>query len=740
MNGELELWGGPECTLNRVGDDYFDQFRFSGHATRLNDLDRFAALGLRTLRYPIGWERVAPEDPRRCDWRWTDERLERLHRLKLDPIVGLLHHGSGPRYTDLSDPDFPEKLAEFAGRVAARYPWVMRYTPVNEPLTTARFSGLYGHWYPHQADDLSFLRMLLNQCRGTALAMRAIRAIQPEAQLILTEDIGSVESTLQLAAQAAFENERRWLSMDLLMGRVTRSHPLYRWLTDVGVSPEELELFAKDPCPPDIFGINHYLTSNRFLDERLERYPASTHGGNGRQAYADVEAVRVAEAQSPRRAALLRAAWERFHRPLAITECHLHCTREEQLRWLAEAWTDAQQVRREGVDMRAVTAWSLLGTFDWVCLVTRCDGVYEAGAFDLRAPAPRPTALAQMVQALATDGTFAHPVLEQPGWWVRPTRVAHPPLAKAPSFHVRLGEPSSSSPILITGGHGTLAHAFVQACELRGLPYMLVARQDLEASDATRVNALMDELRPWAVVNAAGYVRVDAAEDDVLACRRDNTEAPAVLAAACAQRRLRFLSFSSDLVFDGAQGAAYHEHHAPNPLNVYGLTKAAAESRIKAAYPDALVIRTSAFFGPWDAHNFVTLALRALERGEPFIAAEDVVITPTYVPELSNVALDLLMDGEGGLWHLAHPEALSWADFGRRAAQHAGLDSSLIEGRRASEMGWRAPRPRNSALASSRGTLMGSLDAALDHYLSHRRTLGAALPAAEAAVLNRSTS
>src|SRR5690606_40579827 len=74
---------------------------------------------------------------------------------------------------------FARKLAGYAGALAARYPWVHWYTPVNEPLTTARFSGLYGHWFPHGRDEPTFWRTLRNQCRGTVLAMRAIRRVQP---------------------------------------------------------------------------------------------------------------------------------------------------------------------------------------------------------------------------------------------------------------------------------------------------------------------------------------------------------------------------------------------------------------------------------------------------------------------------------------------------------------------------------------------------------------------------------
>src|ERR687894_287789 len=216
----LELWGGIECTVARVGDGYLDQIRRSGHEGRPEDLDMIAGLGLRAIRYPVLWERVAPHGLEDADWSWTDERLGRLRELGIRPIVGLVHHGSGPRSTSLVDPSFAEGLAAFARAVAERYPWVEDYTPVNEPLTTARFSGLYGHWYPHGRDDLTFARAMLNECRAVVLAMQAIRGVNPAARLVQTEDLGKVFSTPRLAYQADLENERRWLTYDLLTGRL----------------------------------------------------------------------------------------------------------------------------------------------------------------------------------------------------------------------------------------------------------------------------------------------------------------------------------------------------------------------------------------------------------------------------------------------------------------------------------------------------------------------------------------
>lgn len=426
----LELWGGVECTVNRVGDRFFDQVRSSGHDRRPADLDALADLGLKAVRYPVLWERTAPSHPTALDFAWSDGRLHRLRDRGLAPILGLVHHGSGPRYTSLLDPEFPARLAAYAAAVARRYPWAERYTPVNEPLTTARFSGLYGHWYPHHRDDRSFCRMLVHQCRGVQLAMREVRKVNPAAQLVQTEDLGLTLSTPSLLYQADFENERRFLSFDLLCGRVRRGHPLYGYLRWHGVAEAELDALRDEP-PPDLLGVNHYITSVRFLDDRTEHYPAEMVGGNGRHAYVDIEAVRVCEDGLVEPGELLRETWWRYQLPLAVTEAHLACTEDEQIRWFKEVWDAARACREIGVDLRAVTAWSLFGAHDWHCLVTREDGCYEPGAFDVRDDPPRPTALAQYLRDLSRGQCSDHPALAAPGWWRTPGRLVYPPAARA---------------------------------------------------------------------------------------------------------------------------------------------------------------------------------------------------------------------------------------------------------------------------------------------------------------------
>lgn len=708
--GRPELWAGAECTVNRVGDRWRDQCARIGAGARVEDLDRLASLGVACVRLPVLWEKLAPDRPDAIDWRWPDAALPRLRTLGVRAVVGLVHHGSGPRYTGLLDRRFPRLLADYARRVAERFPDQLAWTPINEPLTTARFSALYGLWHPHRRDDRSFVRALLNEVHATVLAMRAIRAVNPQAQLVQTDDLGFTRSTPGLAAQAAFDNERRWLAFDLLAGRVDRRHPLWDWLRGNGAGERELLRLCDEPCPANVIGINAYVTSERFLDERLELHPPHRRGGNGREVYVDVETVRAHGSLIDGFAGRLHEAHERYHAPLAITEVHLGCTREEQLRWLRQAWDDAVAARQAGIDVRAVTAWAAFGAMDWASLLTREDGHYEPGLWDARSDPPRLTALGRLAGALARGDApaAAHPTVAGTGWWQRELRCSvapHGPLVALPARGAKL----------VIAGRGRLGHAVARLCHLRGLPYELLSREEMDIADPAAVERVLEEHAPWAVVNAAGYARVDAAEHDPRQWR-ENAHGPAVLAAACARRGVALLSFSSDFVFGGGATAPYVEQDAVAPLNAYGRAKAHAERAVLAHAPRALVVRTASLFGPWDATNFVTAGLARARRGQPWAAASDHVVSPTYLPDLVQAALDLLIDGEHGLWHLTNAHPLSWADFARRACEHAGVDPALVRAARGVELGQRAPRPDFSALRNGRGFALPSLDDALARY------------------------
>ena len=714
--GKPEVWGGVECTINRIGTKWLDQFEMCGHYDREEDLDRIAELGIKTLRYPILWERHQPEENGEIDFSWIEGRLNKLRSLDIIPIAGLLHHGSGPVFTDLLDVNFPSKFAYYAKQVATKFPWITHYTPINEPLTTARFSGLYGLWYPHKNNDVSCMKMLLNELKGTILAMREIRKINPSAKLVQTEDMGKTFSTPLLSYQARFENQRRWLTFDLLCGRVDSLHPLYKYFMRLGINPDVLEFFSNNPMPPDVIGVNYYVTSERYLDQRLQHYPKTTHGGNTLHDYADVEAVRVDHKEVSGFKPIIRDVWDRYRLHIAVTESHLHCAREEQMKWFKEIYDQSTELTDEKIDILAVTNWSMLGAYGWNKLLTTENGEYETGAFDVSAGYIRPTAMATMIKTIISTGDFESPLVNSQGWWRSPLRF----FSEKNTHSFENNNFSGDKPILIIGKNGTLGRAFARICNHRGLSFKLLSRNEIEISDLQSVTTALIKIKPWVVINAAGFVRVDEAEEKIQECYRDNVEGPKQLAKACLEHGIKFLTFSSDLVFDGNKNLPYLESDRVNPLNNYGSCKAKAEQYVSEIYPSSLLIRTSAFFGPWDKYNFVSDLMRHLGNGEYFDAAADITISPTYVPHLVNACLDLIIDDEHGIWHVSNNDAVTWYEFACMAAKKSGHRPDLI--RPVYNVSAPAKMPVNSVLQSEKGILLPSLDSAMSDYFEELLT------------------
>lgn len=640
----LELWGGHECTVNRLRDGWHDQTLLGGHQDRPGDLDLFAELGIRSLRYPALWERMAPGGGPTCDFGWTDRRLERIHQLGMQPILTLCHHGSGPPGTDLLQDNFAPGLAAHAAAVAARYPWVRDWTPVNEPLTTARFSALYGFWWPHACDERAFWLALLNETDATRLSMQAIRRVNPRARLVQTDDLGFCHATLPLQSAADFQNQRRWMGWDLLCGRVLPGHALWDRLVHQGFE-QRLRAIAADPCPPDLLGINHYLSSERFMDHRVERHPhrsqadrhVSLHHG---VPLVDVDAVRNRDEGVLGLPALLRQAWERYRLPIAVTECHNGATREAQARWFLDIWRGVQTLRDEGVDVRAVTAWALLGSHDWNRMVTRFDGHYEPGVWDVRSGTPRPTLMVAVLRALAGGRAPDHPALAEPGWWRGPQRLLHAPESVRPRFERSPGQAGQGpSPLLLVADDSPLAQLAARTLQLRGLPW---ARCQGDLQDSLR------RWRPWAVL--------DARDREGLAGPRRREPHPHGPRSSVARQ----------CVDAGVPCALFTSAFGP------GLSAEAL------ALPGVLVARTGPVELPWDRRALSVQLLARLDAGQP-VQVSSAPWHRVYGPDLVGAVLDLLLDGAAGPVNFFPREHWTEADWARALAAMAACDLSLVE-------------------------------------------------------------
>ena len=152
------------------------------------------------------------------------------------------------------------------------------------------------------------------------------------------------------------------------------------------------------------------------------------------------------------------------------------------------------------------------------------------------------------------------------------------------------GTPPVKNRIAITGANGQVGR---RLCEHFGAAALPLTRAELDLGEHQLIGKKLQLMRPSAIINAAAYTDVEGAEDNEAEAFRLNANAPRIMAQYAAKAQIPFLHISTDYVFDGEKTTPYTEHDKPHPLNAYGRSKRAGEEAVLAAYPEALVIRTS---------------------------------------------------------------------------------------------------------------------------------------------------
>ena len=131
--------------------------------------------------------------------------------------------------------------------------------------------------------------------------------------------------------------------------------------------------------------------------------------------------------------------------------------------------------------------------------------------------------------------------------------------------------------VLITGAAGQLGHT-LKATAPDTITLHAVDKGDCDLADSDAIAALVRDVAPDIIINAAAYTAVDMAESDEESARAINTDAVAALVAAhCG----KLVHVSTDFVFDGTSSRAYRPDHARNPLSAYGRTKAEGEDHLR---------------------------------------------------------------------------------------------------------------------------------------------------------------
>lgn len=367
---------GIECSYPTVekGRWRFDEMRATRHYDCWSeDFELARRIGVSHLRYGPPLHLIFA-GPGRYDWDVVDAALADLQQNGPEPIVDLCHFGVPSWLGDFQNPDVPNALAEYARAFAERYPGVRFYTPVNEMFVCARMSALEGAWNEQRCDERAFVNAVFNLARASVLMTDAILAVRPDAVFVNSESSEFNQACCpdeEIQSQAQFENERRFLPLDLIYGHEV-SGRMRDYLQSNGAPMQFYhELMAREVPKRSILGVDYYEWNEKLINQDGDS-----------QALGELFGWYV----------IANQYWQRYQRVMMHTETH-RLDPSDGPRWLWRQWHNVQLLRAANVPLVGFTWYSVTDQVDWEIGLTRPLGrVDPVGLFDLNRD-PRPVAL-----------------------------------------------------------------------------------------------------------------------------------------------------------------------------------------------------------------------------------------------------------------------------------------------------------------------------------------------------------
>jgi beta-glucosidase/6-phospho-beta-glucosidase/beta-galactosidase len=329
-----------------------DEYELTQHYSRWReDLALMAELGVKTARYGVPWHRANPARGR-WDWSWTDQALETLLEYGIDPIIDLVHYGT-PAWIENSflNPDFPEHMAEYAARLAERFKGRIRcYTPLNEPRIAAWYCGKLGWWPPYRRGWRGFVSVMSALCRGIVRTQESLLAVDSEIVLAHVDatDLYTTNDE-SLAGEVELRQHIVFLALDLISGRVGEDHPLFSFLGKSGFNTGEFDWFRQHAVSLDVLGINMYPMFT------LKEAVRTKSGLRMRMPYATSALVEQ----------LGEMYWQRYRRPIMITETASVGPVKRRIKWLNDSVSAVRRLRERGIPVVGYTWWPMFALVGW---------------------------------------------------------------------------------------------------------------------------------------------------------------------------------------------------------------------------------------------------------------------------------------------------------------------------------------------------------------------------------------
>ncbi len=276
-------------------------------------------------------------------------------------------------------------------------------------------------------------------------------------------------------------------------------------------------------------------------------------------------------------------------------------------------------------------------------------------------------------------------------------------------------------PLLIIGSGGQLSRAFKSLVP----DAVFLDRSIIDLSRPEQVSEVLERYDPYALINTAAYTQVDNAESEEGLAKLVNAESPTAMAIYCAARKIPFVHFSTDYVFDGSGTKPWKEDDVPAPLGAYGRSKFAGEEALAHIGGDHLLIRTSWLYDA-KGKNFPNTILRLAAEREELRVINDQFGAPTYAPHLAQGALKMLEGAmqastfPSGIYHLCNKDETTWHGFAVALIERARRSGLPLQVRNivpipATQYPLPAKRPYNSRLDCTKALSMFGV--VLPHWL-----------------------
>ena len=358
---------GIECSYPTIDHGRWrrDELDSTGHYDWWqHDFELAREIGITHIRYGPPLHLIF-DAPGHFDWSYVDPQMEELRDFGPEPIIDLCHFGVPSWLGNLQNPEIAPALAEYANAFAERYPWVRFYTPVNEMYVCSRMSTIQGVWNEQMNDEGAFVTAAFNLARASIQMSDRILEQRPDAVFINSESSEFYQPCCpdeHIVATARFENERRFLPLDLIYAHPV-SDGMRPYLHDHGVTDAALAEFAQRQVPRrSILGVDYYEWNERLIDR------------NGQaQALGELFGWYVIADQY----------WQRYRRPMMHTETN-KMDADGAPKWLWRQWHNVQLLAKAGVPLVGFTWYSLTDQIDWSIAMSEPLGiVYPVGLFDL---------------------------------------------------------------------------------------------------------------------------------------------------------------------------------------------------------------------------------------------------------------------------------------------------------------------------------------------------------------------